>query len=137
MVRILAKRLADANSVRVSDFDFSMHGRVNEMTPAELLQIFHMHQKTGVLSLDLPLGPGNVSFRDGNIVVAEYAGQNGQNAVFSILAEKEGVYNFANGLSPESMDKKSIGDFMMLLMEGVRRTDEEGGGYDEDEEYYE
>jgi CRP/FNR family cyclic AMP-dependent transcriptional regulator len=137
MVRILAKRLADANSVRVSDFDFSMHGRVNEMTPAELLQIFHMHQKTGVLSLDLPRGSGSVSFRNGNVVAADYADQNGQNAVFSILAEKEGVYNFANGLSPESMDKKSIGDFMMLLMEGVRRTDEEGGDYDEDEEYYE
>ncbi len=134
MVRILAKRLANANSVRVSDFDFSMHGRVNEMTPAELLQIFHMHQKTGVLSLDLPHGPGSVSFRDGNIVVAEYAGQSGQDAVFSILAEKEGVYSFANGLSPEAMEQQVIGDFMMLLMEGVKRTDEEDGDFGEDEE---
>ena len=134
MVRILAKRLANANSVRVSDFDFSMHGRVNEMTPAELLQIFHMHQKTGVLSLDLPHGPGSVSFRDGNIVVAEYDDQSGQDAVFSILAEKEGVYSFANGLSPEAMDRRSIGDFMMLLMEGVKRTDEEHGDFEEDED---
>lgn len=134
MVRILARRLANANSVRVSDFDFSMHGRVNEMTPAELLQIFHMQQKTGVLSLELPHGPGRVSFRDGSIVVADYAGRGGQDAVFAILAEKEGIYNFSNGLPSESMDRPPIGDFMMLLMEGVRRSDEQSSDFDEDED---
>lgn len=125
MVRILAKRLANANSVRVSDLDFGMHGRVNEMTPAELLQIFHMHQKTGVLFFDLPKGSGNISFRDGAIVVADYAGISGQDAVFAVLAEKEGVYSFTNGLPEDAVDKPVVGDFMMLLMEGVRRIDEE------------
>ncbi len=126
MVRILAKRLANANSVRVGDFDFSMQGRVNEMTPAELLQIFHMHRKTGVLSLDLPHGQGSISFHDGEIVVADYAGRNGQEAVFAILAEKDGVYNFINGLPGPTMKLSPIADFMMLLMEGVKRTDEAG-----------
>ena len=124
MVRLLANRLANANSVRVSDFDFSMQGRINEMTPAELLQIFHMHQKTGVLSFDLPKGPGSVSFLDGAIVVADYAGKTGQEAVFAILAEKEGIYNFSNGLPSKTMSETAIGDFMALLMEGVKRSDE-------------
>ncbi len=125
MVRLLAKRLSNANSVRVSEFDFSMQGRVNEMTPAELLQIFHMHQKTGVLSLELPKGSGQVSFLEGAIVVANYDGKSGQNAVFAILAEKDGIYHFTNGLPAQLMKESAIGDFMMLLMEGVRRNDEE------------
>jgi len=125
MVRLLAKRLTNANSVRVSEFDVGMQGRVNEMTPAELLQIFHMHQKTGVLSLDLPQGPASVSFLDGAIVVANYDGKRGQDAVFAVLAEKDGVYNFTNGLPSQMMEESAIGDFMMLLMEGVRRSDEE------------
>lgn len=124
MVRLLAKRLTNANAVRVGNFDFSMQGRVNEMTPAELLQIFHMHQKTGVLSLDLPKGPGSVFFLEGAIVVANYAGKSGQDAVFAILAENDGVYNFTNGLPSQMMKESAIGDFMMLLMEGVKRSDE-------------
>lgn len=124
MVRLLAKRLADANSVRVSDFDVSMQGRVNEMTPAELLQIFHMHQKTGVLSLELPRGAGRLSFLDGAIVVADYAGMSGQDAVYGILGEREGRYSFVDGLPQNAKQLKPIGDFMMLIMEGVKRTDE-------------
>ncbi|MDJ0624644.1 MAG: DUF4388 domain-containing protein [Desulfocapsaceae bacterium] len=134
MVRILAKRLANANSVRVSDFDVSMQGRVNEMTPAELLQIFHMHQKTGVLNLDLPNGTSRLSFLDGAIVAADYSGKKGQDAVYEILAETEGVYNFINGLPPEEMELPPIGDFMMLLMEGIKRTDEEGAEDEPEEE---
>lgn len=124
MVRILAKRLANANSVRVSDFDVSMQGRVNEMTPAELLQIFHMHQKTGVLSLDLPGGTSRLSFLDGAIVAADYGDQKGRDAVYAVLTETEGVYNFVNGLPAKEMDLPPIGDFMMLLMEGIKRSDE-------------
>ena len=73
MVRLLARRLSNANSVRVADFDLSMQGRVNEMTPAELLQIFHMHQKTGILSLELSHGRGQICFLDGEMIQASYA----------------------------------------------------------------
>ena len=37
---------------------------------------------------------------------------------------KEGVYRFTVGLSPQEMKTAEIGDFMMLLMEGVKRVDE-------------
>jgi CRP/FNR family transcriptional regulator, cyclic AMP receptor protein len=125
MARLLAERLSRANSVRASDFESCMQGRLNEMAPAELLQVFHMHQKTGVLTLDLPKGPGRVSFLEGSIVVAGYAGRSGQDAVFAILGEKEGVYNFNAGLPDQEMKASAIGDFMMLLMEGVKRVDED------------
>jgi CRP/FNR family transcriptional regulator, cyclic AMP receptor protein len=124
MVKLLAERLAKANTIRTREFDACMHGRIKDMAPAELFQIFHMHQKTGALSLELSRGNAKVSFREGCIINASYAGKLNQDAIFLILAEKEGVYRFTVGLSPQEMKAAEIGDFMMLLMEGVKRVDE-------------
>ncbi len=125
MARLLAERLSKANSIRAQDFESSMQGRLSEMAPAELLQVFHMHQKTGVLTLDLPKGKARVSFLEGSIVLASYNNKSGQDAVFAILVEREGIYNFTTGLPEQEMKQSAIGDFMMLLMEGVKRGDEE------------
>ncbi len=124
MAELLAKRLSQANSIRTSDFESSMLGNLDEMAPAELFQVFHMHQKTGVLRMGLPLGDAKVVFCDGAIVEGRYNGRNGQDAVFKILQEREGVYNFVSGVSAQEREKPPIGDFMMLLMEGVKRDDE-------------
>jgi CRP/FNR family transcriptional regulator, cyclic AMP receptor protein len=124
MAKLLADRLAKANTARTREFDDCMHGRIKDMAPAELFQIFHMHQKTGSLSLELSKGNAKVSFREGCIINASYAHQHNQDAIFSILAEKDGVYRFTVGLSPHEMKAAEIGDFMMLLMEGVKRVDE-------------
>lgn len=124
MAQLLSRRLAHANSCRASEFDTCMHGKINEMVPAELFQIFHMHQKTGVLSLQLQKGTATVSFREGCIINAQYGSLTNQEAIFAMLAEKEGVYKFTVGLSPQEMKSAEIGDFMMLLMEGVKRVDE-------------
>lgn len=125
MGKLLAERLSKANAARAHDFEACMVGRINDMVPAELLQVFHMHQKTGVLNLELPQGKGRISFLEGSIVVANYAGKKGQDAVFAVLAEREGVYNFTAGLPEREMQASAIGDFMMLLMEGVKRFDED------------
>jgi CRP/FNR family transcriptional regulator, cyclic AMP receptor protein len=124
MARLLAERLAKANTARTREFDACMQGRIKDMAPAELFQIFHMHQKTGSLALELFRGKAKVSFREGCIINAGYADLRNQDAIFAILAEKEGVYRFTVGLSPQEMKAAEIGDFMMLLMEGVKRVDE-------------
>jgi len=125
MAKLLAERLSKANAIRANDFESCMQGRINEMAPAELLQVFHMHQKTGKLLLDLPKGDAQISFLEGSIVAADYGKRTGQEAVFAVLREKEGVYNFTTGLPEKEMKESAIGDFMMLLMEGVKRFDED------------
>lgn len=125
MAQLLAKRLSSANRARAEEFDSCMTGRINEMAPAELFQVFHMHSKTGVLTLDLSQGHGSVSFREGCIINANYNEHDNQEAIFAILAEREGVYKFSAGLSPQEMKAAEIGDFMGLLMEGIKRIDEE------------
>jgi CRP-like cAMP-binding protein len=129
MAKLLAERLAEANAARTREFEASMQGRIRDMAPAELFQIFHLNKKTGVLALELAKGGAKVSFREGCIINASYAELSNQEAIFAILAEREGIYRFNVGLSPQEMRAAEIGDFMMLLMEGVKRVDEEKGSY--------
>ncbi len=125
MAKLLAKRLQKTNKVRSQDIEACMRGRIDEILPAELFQIFHMHQKTGVLKMDLAGGSAHVSFREGCIINASYGKLDNEDAIFKILAEKTGWYRFITGLSAEEMRAAEIGDFMMLLMEGVKRVDED------------
>lgn len=125
MAQLLARRLRKTNAARTRDFESCMSGRIDQIPPAELLQIFHMHQKTGVLTLQLPKGEAKISFREGCIINASYGSANSEEAIFALLAEKKGVYRFTIGLSASEMKAAEIGDFMMLLMEGVKRVDEE------------
>ncbi len=124
MAKLLARRLRKSNAARAQEFETCMSGRIGDMLPAELFQVFHMHQKTGVLAMDLPGGVAKVSFREGCIINASYVNKVNQEAIFGILGEKEGNYKFTTGLTPKEMKAAEIGDFMMLLMEGVKRVDE-------------
>lgn len=124
MARLLAQRLTWVNRARAEDFASCMQGKLHDMAPAELFQIFHMHSKTGVLSLDLPQGPGKVSFREGCIINAHYQGEANEEAIFAMLGEHEGTYRFTLGLSPQEMKAAEVGDFMKLLMEGIKQVDE-------------
>lgn len=125
MAQLLAARLRRTNADRARDLESCMVGRIDEIVPAELFQIFHMHQKTGVLSMDLSQGIGKVSFREGCLINARYGEWQNEEAIFKILAEKKGHYRFTTGLLPQDMRAAEIGDFMSLLMEGVKRVDEE------------
>jgi CRP-like cAMP-binding protein len=124
MARLLARRLSRVNKARAEDFASCMQGRLQDMAPAELFQIFHMNSKTGVLALTLPHGPGKVSFREGCIINAHYQGHENEEAIFAMLGEHEGTYRFTLGLSPQEMKAAEIGDFMKLLMEGIKRVDD-------------
>ncbi len=125
MARLLAARLRKTAEARARDLDSCMVGKIEEMMPAELFQIFHMQQKTGVLTLELSCGIGKVSFREGCLINACYGEWRNEEAVFKIIAEKTGRYRFTSGLLPQEMRAAEIGDFMSLLMEGVKRVDEE------------
>ncbi len=99
-------------------------GRINAILPAELLQVFHMHQKTGKLLLDMEGGKARVTFREGAVIAARYEELDNREAIYAILAERDGYFRFLTGV-PESMEKSdAIGDFMMILMEGLKRMDE-------------
>ena len=72
IAKVLAQRLSASNAYQSEIFDACMSGQLHEMPPAELFQIFHLNQKTGILSLELPNGNARVSFREGCVINAHY-----------------------------------------------------------------
>jgi hypothetical protein len=99
-------------------------GRLDAIAPAELLQVFHMHQKTGKLILEFEHGSARVTFREGALLAARYEDYDNQEAIYAMLAQKKGAFRFVPGLQDSLMKSREIGDFMMILMEGLRRLDE-------------
>jgi len=99
-------------------------GKIEAIVPAELLQVFHMHQKTGRLIMEFENGSARVTFREGGLLAARFEDLDNQEAVYAMLAEKKGTFHFIPGLPDALMKTREIGDFMMILMEGLRRLDE-------------
>ncbi len=122
--RLLVKRLSFTNTARAEEISSGMTGMLSEMLPAEIFQSLNSNQKTGVIDMDLPRGSARVYFRDGEIVHATYDQREGTSAFFEILQETEGRFKFKPVLPEEHQENEPLGDFMWLLMEGVRVTDE-------------
>ncbi len=122
--RLLARRLAEIHTVRAEEFMSGMVGKLSEMPPAELFQTFNINQKTGVLILELSRGKASLSFREGGLINAKYGDLKGKDAFYEMLKEKEGRFKFTPKLSPEDKDLEELGDFMWLLMEGMKEVDE-------------
>ena len=126
--RLLAKRLAKTNVERFEEIASGMSGKLQDNPPSELLQTLNLNRKTGILTLNVASGAAELAFREGGLIRAKHNNKEGQEAFFSILGEKEGRFTFAPRLSPKYDHLDEIGDFMWLLMEGIRRVDEERVG---------
>jgi hypothetical protein len=105
--------------------DSVMSGQLNAIAPAELLQVFHMHQKTGRLILETKEGAGRVTFREGGLIAARFDELDNQEAIYALLSQKNGRFRFIPGLPEPLLKAREIGDFMMILMEGLKRLDED------------
>ena len=125
LVRLLSKRLARTTVDRTSEFEAGMAGQLSQMSPVELFQMFNNSQKTGSLILKLPQGDANLKFKDGELLSVHYGKFANKDAFFEILKEKDGRFKFVSGLGINWDDTEAIGDFMGLLLEGLRRLDEE------------
>ncbi len=121
----LGELTAESGEQTVAEDDGAMiSGRLDAISPLELLQVFHMHQKTGKLLLDVPAGRGRISFREGALIAARFGEMDNQEAIYALLREREGDFHYVPGLSPALMDARELGDFMLILMEGCRHLDE-------------
>ncbi|PIE56051.1 MAG: hypothetical protein CSA34_05750 [Desulfobulbus propionicus] len=104
--------------------DSVMYGRLEAISPAELLQVFHMHQKTGRLILETENGAARITFREGGLIAARFNDLDNQEAIFALLGGRKGSFRFIPGLPEPLLKAREIGDFMMILMQGLKRLDE-------------
>ncbi len=123
--RLLAKRLTEINLVRSEEFASGIVGKLTDIQPPELCQMMNGNQKTGVLTLSLPKGLARLSFKEGKVIYASYDSKEGKDAFAAVLREKDGRFKFVQGLPPEEMKQTELADFNWLLMDSLRRIDEE------------
>lgn len=102
-------------------------GQLSEIPPSELMQFFHMHHKTGRLVMDVDNGTARVAFREGEVIDAKFLDFEDKDAFFAMLRETHGRFSFVKDIPDTLHEVDNIGDFMMILMEGIRRLDEEEG----------
>ncbi|MDM8526519.1 cyclic nucleotide-binding domain-containing protein, partial [Desulfococcaceae bacterium HSG8] len=119
--RLLVQRMAEINLARSEEFSSGITGKLSEITPPDLFQTFNINRKTGVLILKLPQTSAYISFRDGKLIHVKYSDMEGKEAFFELLKQREGRFKYIPGLSPEEMKASEIGDFMHLLIEGLKK----------------
>ena len=122
--RTLVNR-AQVNSMRSGKISSGMTGELEEINSVELFQLINSGGKTGKVDLLFSNERAIILFNEGEIVHAHYGVLEGKEALFALLAKNKGSFTYTSGLSDADKDLPVIGGFMGLIMEGLRRIDEE------------
>jgi CRP/FNR family transcriptional regulator, cyclic AMP receptor protein len=126
LLRLLTGRLTRTNVARLQEIASAMSGSLSEMPQVEIFQALNMNAKTGVLTLEFPEEKASISFREGELVYVRYAGKENQEAFNNIVAKKNiGRFSFNSRLPDQDMEAEELGDFMKLLMDALRKVDED------------
>lgn len=120
-IQVILKRYVDMGSRGRSGP--GMHGELSVMGAPGVLQVCHLTRLTGTLTVKQGRRRMAVRFRDGEVIGAEGDGDNGEGAIFALLAWEEGTFEFAPG-DPGSGIPLAAG-FDQILLEGCRLLDEE------------
>ena len=124
--RLIANRLNKSNNIRSEDLTSGMIGNLSEIPAEALFQTLNMNSKTGILTInDLSKGTARFSFRQGALIKASYQSKSGEDAFYELLKEHRGRFRFTPGIPQEDFELPEIDFFMKLLMEGMRRLDED------------
>lgn len=121
----LTHRLQKANLARNETPGSGLSGSLAATPIPELLQMLKMGDKTGLLAFAFPGGKAAISLIHGELVAARYGSDRGKEALYKILRESEGRFVYSRELPREDQDKKPMGHFMKLLMDGISMMDEE------------
>ncbi len=122
--RMLVDR-AQANTMHSGTISSGMSGELAEINTVDLFQLINSSQKTGQVELDLEDGQAHVLFNEGELIQARYNTLAGKDAVFALLAKRTGRFTYTSGISAEAEKLDVLGGFMGLIMEGMRRLDEQ------------
>ena len=123
--KLLVGRITTINQQRAEELSSGMVGQFADIPPVELLQMINSNQKTGALKLEAGKSKGQLLFNEGELVYAIFNGKDAQEAFYDVLALKDGRFKFVQGLSPQDIQYKVIGGFMGMLMEGMKRLDDQ------------
>lgn len=120
LARSLYAVLPREKTVAGREGDF--RGDLTQLGVVDLLQLLSMNRRSGALTIATSRGAGEVRLREGEIVDAVFRRQEGEKALFRLIAEQEGSFAFASG--NETALRRIEVPTSALLLEGVRQIDE-------------
>lgn len=101
-----------------------MQGNLSDMTIADLIQHTCQDNKTAMLQIDASDGNATIYFKNGKVVHAVTADQNGEEVVYKILNWHDGTFTLEMDINPPMNTVNR--SWSSLLLEGARRLDENG-----------
>ncbi len=122
--KLLVSRITKMNEQRAEELSSGMVGQLADLAPVELCQMINSNHKTGRLNIEFDDRYAVLLFNEGELVYADYNGQEGRDAFYNILSIEEGRFKFTQGLSREQKKFGVLGGFMGMLMEGMKRLDD-------------
>ena len=122
--KLLVSRITTINFQRAEELASGMVGQLPDIPPLELCQMINSNQKTGRLKLEMGQQKAVLLFNEGELVSATYGSKEGCEAFYDCLAISEGRFKFVQGLSLCEMEFGILGGFMGMLMEGMKRIDD-------------
>lgn len=99
----------------------TLEGNLREVGLCEILQLFELTRKRGVLYVDAAGGKGTISLADGTLMDAAWNDLQGEDALLEMFALTDGTFRFQSGEVSSSTIGQSVS---FMLMEAARLTDE-------------
>ncbi len=100
----------------------SIRGRLKDMGLVDIVQVFHLQNKTAAIYLSSDLGNGKVYMKDGRVVHAICSDLVGEDALYHIIGWGDGDFEVEANIEPPALTID--GDVEQLLLEGAKRLDE-------------
>jgi CheY-like chemotaxis protein len=122
---LMARRWKKTGTTRITRAESELMGSLESMPFADVIQLLHVTQKTGVLTLREGSSSGGVLFRGGEVVHAWAEDLKGEDAFYRLSWWKKARFGFSTATRQEGQTVEQ--PTMTLLMEAMRRLDEGGG----------
>ena len=124
LYQLLVDRISRLNENRAEELSSGMAGQFSEISPVEISQMINSNHKTGVLEIESEFLSGRILFNEGEVVKVDFGYRKGVNGFYDFVVMSDGRFTFSQGLSASERKLQSIGGFMGMLMEGMKRLDD-------------
>jgi len=123
LARTLAGRLARTSKQVLDELKRGLVGRLDLISPAELIQAMNVNSQTGMLVVQSGDRNLTIYLHDGQVHEVQLGDTNGDEAFFEFLTWAKGTFRF-EPVRKEAPKKQVASDTVGLLLEGMRRVDE-------------
>jgi CheY-like chemotaxis protein len=122
VAEVVARIEAVLRHARAPKREPELRGDLEQVALFDLLQVFSVNRRSGVLRVETLGASGEISVREGRIVDCIYRGVRGEKALYRLLASRRGQFVFMPGAASGQVSIEASTD--MLMMEAVRQADE-------------